>query len=196
MGEETIDRREFISRIGMFFVITGVFALMIFISTDISRSNQNQLVPLTSTALAAQAIQTQQAGAQTALAQNLPTPTRIKVKDLRATQEFVMYGIQVLQTRDAAQKTAVALGIPPTPILLQPKDIEDYIQSQKSFYYLTFLCIGALGIGGGLVILRMTAPPPKPAGRFEWLRQWRQKQREAKEKRDAAKKEKAAKKKK
>lgn len=195
MGEETIDRREFISRIGMFFFITGVFALMIFISTDISRSHQNQTVPLTNTAYAAQAVQTQQAGAQTALAQNLPTPTRIKVKDLRATQEFVMYGIQVLQTRDSAQKTAVALGIPPTPIRIQPKDIESYIQSQKSFNYLAFLCLGALGIGGGLVILRMTAPPAKPAGRFEWLRKWRQKQREAKEKREAAKREKQTKKK-
>ncbi|PWH13908.1 MAG: hypothetical protein DDG60_09365 [Anaerolineae bacterium] len=190
MGEETLDRREFLSRIGAFFFIIGLFALVIFISTDISRTNQNQSIPLTNTAYAAQAIQTQQAGAQTALAQNLPTPTRIRVKDLRATQEFIMYGVQVLQTREAAQKTAVALGIPPTPIHLKREDIENYIASQTGFSYLAFLCIGALGVGAGLVILRMTAPPPKPAGRFARIRAWLQKMREDRKKREEAKKKK------
>ncbi len=194
MGEETIDRREFISRIGTFFIILGLFALMIFISTDISRSYQNQAAPLTNTVYAAQAIQTQQVGAQTALSQNLPTPTRVKVKDLRATQEFIIYGVQVLQTRDASAQTARNLGIPTKQV--DAEDIENYIERQKSFSYLAFLCIGALGVGAGLAILRMTAPPSKSAGRFEGLRKLRQKQREAKEKREAAKKEKEAKKKK
>lgn len=194
MGEETLDRREFISRIGTFFIIIGLFALMIFISTDISRTHQNQAAPLTNTVYAAQAAQTQQAGAQTALAQNLPTPTRIKAKDLRATQEFIIHGVHVLQTRDASAQTAARLGIPTKQ--LKKEDIEKYIQSQASFNYLAFLCLGALGIGVGLVILRMTAPPPSSAGRFEGIRKWRQRMREAKEKREAAKKEKEAKKKK
>lgn len=194
MGEETLDRREFISRIGTFFIILGLFALMIFISTDISRSRQNQAVPLTNTAYAAHADQTQHAGAQTALAQNLPTPTRIKVKDLRETQEYIAYGVQVLQTRDASAQTAKRIGIPTKEIT--EKDIQNYIKSQNSFGYLAFLCIGALGVGAGLVILRMTAPPSKSVGRFEGIRKWLQRQREAKEKRDAAKKEKEAKKKK
>ncbi|MCS6993346.1 MAG: hypothetical protein NZP74_05885 [Anaerolineales bacterium] len=190
MGEETLDRREFLSRIGVFFFIIGVFALMIFISTDVSRTGQAQAIPLTNTAYAALAIQTQQAGAATAQAQNLPTPTRVKVKDLRATQEFIMYGVQVLQTRDAAQKTAVALGIPPTPIQLAREDIENYIQSRQSFSYLAFLCIGALGIGGGLLLLRMSAPPPKPAGRFARIRAWLQKMREDRKKRAEARQKK------
>jgi len=194
MGEETLDRREFISRIGTFFIILGLFALMIFISTDIFRSQQNQALALTNTAYVTQALQTQQAGAQTALAQNLPTPTRLKAKDLRATQEFIIYGVQALQTRDAVAKVATVIGFP--TMKLEEEDIQRYIERQKGFGYLSFLCIGAIGVGVGLVILRMTAPPAKPAGRFEGIRKWRQKQREAKEKREAAKKEKEAKKKK
>lgn len=194
MGEETLDRREFISRIGTFFIILGLFALMIFISTDISRSDRNMTARQTNTAYAALARQTQEAGAQTALAQNLSTPTRMKVEDLRATQEYIVYGVQALQTHDANAQTAKRIGIPTREIT--EKDIQNYIKSQNSFGYLAFLCIGALGIGAGLVILRMTAPPSKPVGRFEGIRKWRQRQREAKEKREAAKKEKEEKKKK
>jgi len=191
MGEETLSRREFISRIGTFFIIVGLFALMIFISTDISRSARNLTARQTNTAYAAQARQTQQVGAQTALAQNLPTPTRVKVDDLRATQDYIVYGVQALQTRDAGAR---ALSIHfPTPTLIPPEEIK---RRSESIGYLSMLCIGALGLGAGLVILRMTAPPAKPAGRFEGIRKWRQKQREAKEKREAAKKEKEAKKKK
>ncbi|GAB4484166.1 MAG: hypothetical protein Fur0016_08120 [Anaerolineales bacterium] len=194
MGEQTIDRREFISRIGTFFIIIGLFALMIFISTDISRSNANLAAKQTNTVYAALARQTQEVGAQTALAQNLPTPTRIKTESLRATQEYIVYGVQALQTHEANSQTAQRLGIPTRTIT--EKEIENYIQSQKNFNYLAFLCIGALGIGVGLVILRMTAPPPSSAGRFEGIRKWRQRMHEANEKRLKAKKEKEAKKKK
>ncbi len=186
MGEETPDRREFISRIGTFFIILGLFALMIFISTDISRSDRNMAVRQTNTAYAALARQTQEIGAQTALAKNLSTPTRMKVEDLRATQEYIVYGVQALQTHNANAQTAQRLGIPTREIT--EKDIQNYIKSQNSFGYLVFLCIGALGVGAGLVILRMAAPPSKSAGRFEGIRKWRQRQREAKEKREAAKK--------
>lgn len=194
MGEETFDRREFISRIGTFFIILGLFALMIFISTDISRTDRNMAARQTNTAYAALARQTQEVGGQTALAQNLSTPTRMKVEDLRATQEYIVYGVQALQTHDANAQTAKRLGIPTREIT--EKDIQNYIKSQNGFSYLGFLCIGALGVGAGLVILRMTASPSKPVGRFEGIRKWRQRQREAKEKREAAKKEKEEKKKK
>lgn len=190
MGAEPLDRREFLFRIGVFFIIVGIFSMMIFISTDISRTRLNQSIPLTNTAYAAQAIQTQQAGAQTALAAGLPTPTRIRVKDLRATQEFIQSGVQVLQTREAAQKTAVALGIPPTPIQISREEIEAHLQSQQSFGYLGFLCLGTLGIGGGLVLVRIALPPVKPAGRFAGIRGWLQKMREARKKREEAKKKK------
>ncbi len=191
MGEETMDRREFVSRIGAFFLIIGLFALMIFISTDISRSDRNLTANSTNTAYAALARQTQQVGAQTALSANLPTPTRIKVADLRATQDYIVYGVQALQTRDAA-----ARGISPhfpTPTLIPPEEIK---RRSESISYVSLLCVGALGVGAGLVILRMTAPPAKSAGRFAGIRQFRQKQREAREKRAAAQKEKQAKKKK
>lgn len=194
MSEETIDRREFISRIGTFFIILGLFALMIFISTDTSRSERNMAAGQTNTVYAVLARQTHEAGVQTALAGNQPTPTRVKPESLRATQEYIAYGVQVFQTHQAQAQVAKKIGIPTRPIT--EKDIEKYIQSQNSFGYLTFLCIGALGVGAGLVILRVTAPPPKSAGRFEGIRKWRQRQREAKEKREAAKKEKEAKKKK
>jgi cytochrome c biogenesis protein CcdA len=46
----------------------------------------------------------------------------------------------------------------------------------------------------GWYFKRITAPPPKPAGRFEGIRKLIQKQREAKAKREAAKKAAAAKK--
>lgn len=190
MGAEPLDRQEFLFRIGVFFFIVGVFSLMIFISTDISRTRQNQSIPLTNTAYAAQSIQTQQVGAQTALAAGLPTPTRIRVKDLRATQEFIQSGVQVLQTRDAMQKTAVALGIPPTPIQISREEIEAHLQSQQSFGYLGFLCLGALGVGSGLVLFRIAAPPARPAGRFAGIRAWLQKMREARKKREEARKKK------
>lgn len=191
MGEEVPERREFISRIGIFFILLGLFALMIFISTDVSRSNQNLTARQTNTAHAQSARKTQQAGAQTAISRSLPTPTLVKVEALRATQDYIAYGVQALQTRDA-----VSVALPtffPTPTLIHPDEMK---RRSESIGYLSLLCVGAIGLGAGLVILRMTAPPPQSAGRFEGLRKLRQRQEEAKAKREAAKKEREAKKKK
>lgn len=191
MGEATLDRKEFIGRIGVFFLLSGLFSLLIFISTDISRSQKNLSARQTNTAYAILALQTRDAGALTAIQQSLPTPT-LEHKDIAATQEYIVYGVQALQTRDTGAKTAIA-NKTATPTMIDPNDLK---QKSGGVGYLIFLCFGAIAAGAGLVILRMTAPPPKPAGRFEWLRKLRQKQRESKEKREAAKKEKEAKKKK
>jgi hypothetical protein len=193
MGEETLDRKEFIGRVGTFFVLIGFFALMIFIATDISRSDQGQADRQKNTEFAAQAIATRDAGARMALLQNLPTPTLMRVKDMRATQEYIEAGVQALQTRDAGAQYALPRKWN-TPTLVNADTIK---AANNSIGYFSLFCIAALAISGGLILRRITAPPAsKASGRFEGLRKMRQKQREAEEKRAAAKKEKEAKKRK
>ncbi|MCG2786367.1 MAG: hypothetical protein L6461_14835 [Anaerolineae bacterium] len=51
-----------------------------------------------------------------------------------------------------------------------------------------FFFISIVSLVGGWYFKRITAPPPKTGSRFEALRKFIQKQREAKAKKDAAKK--------
>ncbi len=193
MGEQTVDRKEFIGRIGTFFVVIGLFALMIFVSTDVSRTYLGAQAKYTHTVWAAQALQTRQAGAQTAQALNQPTPTLVSVKDFQATQDFMIYGVQALQTRDTGAQKALLLSLP-TPTLIET---EVLIARSRSLNYVSLFCLGSLGVLAGLAIYRVTASPAqKSSGRFEGLRKIRQRQQEARAKREAAKKEKEAKKKK
>jgi len=193
MGEQTVDRKEFIGRIGTFLIVIGLFALMIFVSTDASRSILGGRARLTNTVWAAQAVQTRDAGAQSALALNQPTPTLVPVKDFQATQDYLVYGVRALQTRDTGAQQALLLKLP-TPTLIET---EVLIARSQSLNYISLFCLGSLGILAGLAIYRVTASAgPKASGRFEGLRKLRQKQKEAREKREAAKKEKEAKKKK
>lgn len=54
--------------------------------------------------------------------------------------------------------------------------------------YFSFFFMALILLGLGWYFKRITAIPTKPSGRFEGLRKWQQKQREAKIKREAAKK--------
>ncbi len=192
MGEEFSERKEFIGRIGTFFILTGLFAVLLFISSDISRSNEMQQKNLQNTALAGVALATREAGAALALALNQPSPTLVPVENLRATQDYVIFGVQSLQTRDAGAQQARLLNLP-TPTLVPP---EVLVARDQSISYFSLFCFGTIGITLGLILRRMTAPPAKTSNRFEGLRKWAQKRREAKARREAAQKEKAAQKKK
>lgn len=192
MGEESSSRNEFIGRIGTFFIVIGLLALFIFISSDISRTKKVQQLEQENTALAAYAIQTREAGAALALQQNLPTPTLMPVDDLRATREYVAFAVQALQTRDVDAQKAQLLNLP-SPTMIPAELLS---QREQSISYFSLFCIGSLAVSGGLILWRMTAPPAKPSSRFEGVRKWQQKRRETKARREAAQKEKSAQKKK
>jgi hypothetical protein len=81
MAEDPNLRRDFISRIGTFFIVISLFLIIIFVASDISRNNVGSQVSATQTYIVAavQAIQTRDAGATEAAPLNLPTPTMISV---------------------------------------------------------------------------------------------------------------------
>ncbi len=98
-----------------------------------------------------------------------------------ATQTYIAGGVQALQTRDAGARLAIQTGLP-TPTLALPRSV-----SNSPLSYLYFFCLGALILGAGFFLRRKFAPPPTPGKRFEGLRKWQQKRREAKAKKEAAK---------
>jgi hypothetical protein len=55
--------------------------------------------------------------------------------------------------------------------------------------YFSYFFIGACLLTAGFVLKRMAAPPPASGKRFEGIRTWQQKRREAKAKKEAAKKD-------
>ncbi len=189
MGAEPLDRREFLFRIGVFFFIVGVFSLMIFISTDISRTRLNQSIPLTHTAYAAQAIQTQQAGAQTALAASLPTPTRIRVKDLRATQEFIQVWRAGFANPRGRAKRRWRWAFPHAHSN-QPRRNRSLFAKPAEFRLSGFPVPRHAWHCRRPGAVRIALPPVKSAGRFAGIRGWLQKMREARKKREEAKKKK------
>jgi len=148
-SESGNTRRDFISRIGTFFVVIGLFLIIIFVASDISRNNEG--------------------------------------RKANATLTYVVEAVQAIQTRDAGATLAVQRNLPiPT---LGPTS-----QSQDTFIgYIPVFCLGAIGLLLGWFFKRISAEPGKSSSRFEAIRKFRQKQREASE---AKKKEKEKKKKK
>jgi hypothetical protein len=53
----------------------------------------------------------------------------------------------------------------------------------------TYFLFGLASLGYGFYLKRVTAPPPKPSTRFEGIRKFQQKRREAQAKKEAAKKD-------
>lgn len=153
MAEEPISRNEFISKIGNFFIVVGLFAIIVFVSTDISHNDPG--------------------------------------RKANATQTFIVAGVQALQTRDAGAALAQLNNLP-TPTIVPLQGIND---PNENIAYLPAFCVGSIGLLLGWFFKRISAPPAKPSNRFEGIRKWQQKQREAKAKKEAEKKEKEAKKK-
>jgi len=143
MAEDPNLRREFISRIGTFFIVVSVFALILFAASDISRNNP--------------AIQ---AG---------------------VTQTYIVLSVQAIQTRDSAATMVAPLGLPTPTLMPVPQP-----GGSNIIAYLPAFCIGAIGLMVGWFLKRISAPPSKPNTRFEGIRKFQEKQREAKAARDAA----------
>ncbi len=153
MAEEVVDRKVLLSKIGTFFIVVSLFAIIIFIAADVSRNDPGH-----------------KAG---------------------ATQTYVVVAVQALQTRDAGATLAAPLNLP-TPTLVP---VTNAGNSEDMMIYFPAFCLGSIGLLLGWFFKRVSAPPPKPSTRFEGIRRFREKQREAKAKREADKKEKEAKKK-
>jgi hypothetical protein len=107
-----------------------------------------------------------------------------------ATQMYIVQGVQALQTRDAGALAAKQAG-QPTPTLALPPTTET-----SPLNYLPMFCMGAIILGLGAFFKYKTAPPSTPGKRFDGIRKWQQKRREAKAKKEAARKEKGPPKKK
>lgn len=78
MAEEaTVDRKILLSKIGTFFIVISLFAVIIFVASDISHNDPGRQAGATQTYVveAVQALQTRDAGAALAQASGLPTPT-------------------------------------------------------------------------------------------------------------------------
>lgn len=90
MSENANTRRDFLSRIGTFFLVVGVFMIIIFVASDISRNNEGRKANATLTYVveAVQAIQTRDAGATLAAPGNLPTPT---LGPVQSQETFIAY---------------------------------------------------------------------------------------------------------
>jgi hypothetical protein len=158
MGEAEGDRNALISRIGTYFLLLGLLAIIIFIASDVSRSNTTRQFNAT---------QTYQA----------------QIPGL--TQTYIVQGVQALQTRDAGALTAVKTG-QPTPTLVTPRPPRTDAEGRAD--YLALICVGSLVLALGFAFKRMTAKPAQPTQRFQGLRKMQEKNREAKAKKEAAKK--------
>lgn len=110
--------------------------------------------------------------------------------NISATQTYIVQGVQALQTRDAGAVIAKQAGLP-TPVLVLPPTLET-----NPLNYVPLFCLGTIILGLGAFFKVKTAPPPAPGKRFEGIRKWQQKRREAAAKKEAAKKEKGQPKKK
>ena len=143
-------QREFVSRVGTFFVVIGLFSVMIFVASDMARSEPEYKAAV--------------------------------------TQTYIVEAIQALQTRDAGAAKAMQDNRP-TPRLIPAPDH----QAESMLTFIPLFCFGSLGLLFGGFLIYRSAEPAKPGGRFQGIRKFLQKQREAKAKREKEKKEKAEK---
>ncbi len=143
-------QREFVSRVGTFFVVIGLFSVMIFVASDMARNGPEYKAAV--------------------------------------TQTYIVEAIQALQTRDAGAAKALQDNRP-TPRLIPAPDHE----TQSMLTFIPLFCFGSLALLFGGFLVYRSAEPPKSGGRFEGIRKFLQKQREAKAKREKEKKEKAEK---
>lgn len=104
------------------------------------------------------------------------------------TKTYIVEAVQAIQTRDSGS-TQAARQHRPTPRLI-PVPNHD---AESTLAYMPLLCVGAIGLFLGWLFKRITTVPGKPGNRFEGIRKFLQKQREAKAKREKEKKEKAEK---
>jgi hypothetical protein len=81
MAEQAGNRNDFISRMGTFFIVISLFAIVIFIASDISRNDPSRKIGVTQTYVveSVQAIQTRDIAATEVAPQNLPTPTLVPI---------------------------------------------------------------------------------------------------------------------
>lgn len=84
-------RKDFISRIGTFFIVISIFALIIFAASDIARNDPSRKAGATQTYFIAyiQAVQTRDAGATQAASLNLPAPTLAPVN--QSNSDNILY---------------------------------------------------------------------------------------------------------
>ena len=93
MAEDPNARKDFISRIGTFFIVVSLFLILVFVASDISRNNAGRQAGATQTfvAEAVQALQTRDAGAALAAPQGLPTPTLAPVASRDNSDDILAY---------------------------------------------------------------------------------------------------------
>jgi len=93
MVEQTGDRNEFISKIGTFFIVISLFAIIIFIASDLSRNDPSRQAGATQTYIveAVRAIQTRDAGATQVAPHNLSTPTLVPVQSANNGSDTIYF---------------------------------------------------------------------------------------------------------
>ena len=94
MGEEaTVERKVFLSKIGTFFIVIGLFSIIIFVASDVSRNDPGHNAGATHTYIVAavQALQTRDIGSTQAALKNRPTPTLVPVPSASSASEILPY---------------------------------------------------------------------------------------------------------
>lgn len=92
-AEDPNARRDFISRIGTFFIVVSVFALIIFAASDIARNDPEHQANATQIYLIRyiESIQTRDAGATQAAVQGQPAPTLVPVLSQDTSSNILYY---------------------------------------------------------------------------------------------------------
>lgn len=102
MGDETLDRTAFLGRIGTFFILLGLFSMILFIAADATRNNPERMPHVTETYIvqSIQAIQTRDTAAAMTQAidpgapiPTLATPAIVQEADTSVYIPFFCLGI-------------------------------------------------------------------------------------------------------